>query len=567
MENTNDNKEGKHMKTCKMKKLLALLLAAIMVLSMVACAAKETPAADAKDDQTQADQPAANQDEQTNSEKPAEEVKTIQLWLAGPGKQKDSDMVWEKFNEMLQQYVPNTKVEFTIIPFDNYQEKFNQMLASGEAVDLAWFGWVNGSVAQSAIDGNLMALDDLVSEYGQGIVDTLGQNVIDMHRRADGKLYNIVSWQGLVNAGNKRAYGVPTEFAELAGDTWLEDTRAAVDEWWNNGFTPEAQQKVYDQFDIYFSTLKEAGKLYAGFKPGDCFIAGNQNSRSIGPQKNNVGVIYQDNTFTVKDFIQGDNMRVYAKNMADYYMKGYLRSDIASLDLNTQTIVTGGEFTPDTYVVCAYQTPTDFVKEQVIKQAGMDMSFIDIHKDTLLGLGDATSMVIPYCADEPERAMQVLNALFTEPELYQLMIYGIEGVHYTDNGDGTITTPYGSNGTSDADYGLVKWTIGTCLNSLTTQDDVAGQYEAIAEAEKTAYVSPLLQFSFDSTNVADIVAALDAIDKEYFDMINRGYTGEQWEETLDKWIAERKAAGVDTLIEEFQNQLNAYLEEHNITSW
>ena len=50
-------------------------------------------------------------------------------------------------------------------------------------------------------------------------------------------------------------------------------------------------------------------------------------------------------------------------------------------------------------------------------------------------------------------------------------------------------------------------------------------------------------------------------------MINRGYTGEQWEETLDKWIAERKAAGVDTLIEEFQNQINAYLEEHNITSW
>ena len=115
------------------------------------------------------------------------------------------------------------------------------MLASGEAVDLAWFGWVNGSVAQSATDGNLMALDDLVSEYGQGIVDTLGQNVIDMHRRADGKLYNIVSWQGLVNGGNKRAYGVPTEFAELAGDTWLEDTRAAVDEWWNNGFTPEAE--------------------------------------------------------------------------------------------------------------------------------------------------------------------------------------------------------------------------------------------------------------------------------------------------------------------------------------
>ena len=71
----------------------------------------------------------------------------------------------------------------------------------------------------------------------------------------------------------------------------------------------------------------------------------------------------------------------------------------------------------------------------------------------------------------------------------------------------------------------------------------------------------------DATNVADIVASLDAIDKEYSDMIDRGYTGDNWEETLNKWIAERKAAGVDTLIEEYQNQINVFVEEYNVTSW
>ncbi len=50
-------------------------------------------------------------------------------------------------------------------------------------------------------------------------------------------------------------------------------------------------------------------------------------------------------------------------------------------------------------------------------------------------------------------------------------------------------------------------------------------------------------------------------------MIDRGYTGDNWEETLNKWIAERKAAGVDTLIEEYQNQINAFVEEYNVTSW
>ena len=94
-----------------------------------------------------------------------------------------------------------------------------------------------------------------------------------------------------------------------------------------------------------------------------------------------------------------------------------------------------------------------------------------------------------------------------------------------------------------------------------------GYYDACYEAEKSAKPFPFAQFKFDATNVADIVASLDAIDKEYSDMIDRGYTGDNWEETLNKWIAERKAAGVDTLIEEYQNQINAFVEEYNVTSW
>lgn len=50
-------------------------------------------------------------------------------------------------------------------------------------------------------------------------------------------------------------------------------------------------------------------------------------------------------------------------------------------------------------------------------------------------------------------------------------------------------------------------------------------------------------------------------------MIRKGYTGDNWEATLDKWIEERKSAGVDTLIEELQSQIDAYVAENNITSW
>ena len=85
--------------------------------------------------------------------------------------------------------------------------------------------------------------------------------------------------------------------------------------------------------------------------------------------------------------------------------------------------------------------------------------------------------------------------------------------------------------------------------------------------EETAIVSPFNNFTLDTSSVQDIVAAVQAIDSEYGDMIRKGYLGDQWEATMDQWIAERKAAGVDTLIAEMQRQIDEYVEANQITSW
>lgn len=496
------------------------------------------------------------------------EQETIQLWLTGPGKQKDSDEVWEKFNEMLQEYVPNTTVEFTVIPTAEYKEKYNQMLASGEAVDLTWVAnWVTG-INEMIEDGNFMELDDLLDEYGQGIIDTLTEDVIDMHRYPkDDKLYHLISWQGLY--ANARAFKVPTEFAQLAGETWLEDTRAVVDKWWNHYSGPEDFQAVFDQLDIYLGTLKENGLLYGGMSTtalGDWLYPHRFSSES-SLQMFNIGVEHNDDTFKVIDSIQSEHFRVYAENMAEFYKKGYIRSDIASLEKDALQFVTNGEFTPNTTVIDLHNNLSPRQAELYTSECGVDISLIPIEEKGYLSRGDATAMAIPYCADAPERAMMVLNAIYTQPDLYQLLIYGVEGEHYTDNGDGTITTPYGDEGTTDSDYGLWKWTIGTCKNALVTQEDVPGYYEELEEEEKDAYICSVANFTLDTSSVDDVIASLKAIDGEYESMIDKGYTGDDWENTLNSWIEERKAAGVDRLMEELQKQLDQYLEENNITSW
>ena len=321
------------------KRTICLLLAMIMVLSIVLAGCSKTAETPAADETPATTEPAETTDNTETPEAPEEtaepalEQKTIQLMITGAGKQANSDKVWAAFNEQLQQYVPNTTVEFIDVPFEEYSEKFSQVLASGEGVDLAWTGWLINK-PQNIADGNLMPLDDLLAEYGQGIVDVLGENVVEIHRNADGNIYYLPSWQGL--CGERRGWLVVTEIAELAGDTWIEDTEAALNKWRNNYTGIEDFQAVLDQATKYLAAAKEAGKLGAGINTGRAFGWSMYNGMYsfLGVGGAEIGITYCDGTFTVKDGVAGEHYKLYAKTMADWYKEGYIRSDMVSKSNN-----------------------------------------------------------------------------------------------------------------------------------------------------------------------------------------------------------------------------------------
>ena len=557
------------------KRTICLLLAMIMVLSIVLAGCSKTAETPAADETPATTEPAETTDNTETPEAPEEtaepalEQKTIQLMITGAGKQANSDKVWAAFNEQLQQYVPNTTVEFIDVSFDEYSEKFSQVLASGEGVDLAWTGWLINK-PQNIADGNLMPLDDLLAEYGQGIVDILGENVVEIHRNAaDGKLYYLPSWQGL--CGDRRGWLVVTEIAELAGDTWIEDTEAALNKWRNNYSADTAAfQAVLDQATKYLAAAKEAGKLGAGINTGRVFgwsmYNGTRSNPGVGGSE--IGIPFEDNTFTVIDGVASEHYKLYAKTMADWYKEGYIRSDIMSVDTSTLTMPKNGEITDTTYVFSCDPYLTEADQDAATADAGMDMTYLPVEENASLILGGDTSYAIPYCADEPERAMMVLNAIYSQPDLYNTLIYGIEGEDYTKNDDGTITTSYvGASPTADDSYGIQRWIIGSCKNALINNGTDPNYYADLEALEETARVNPFLNFTFDRTNVEGICASILNVYYEYGPQIDNGVAGDNWEELYNNYMAARKDAGIEELVTEFQNQLNAYIEANNITSW
>ena len=518
-----------------MKKFFALVLA--LALTMGLCGVSLPASAD---------------------DKPVE----LNVWILGPGTQADQPEVFALFNEKLHETLPNISANISIVSGD-YKDAFSRAMAAGEQLDLAWMGW-HHSIAEEALNGTIQPLDELLEKYGQGIIEKLTPTVIDIHRQADGKIYNLISWQGLV--GGRAGVYLPVEAIENSGvsENWLAEAQEIAYRF-QKDHTVEVQQEFFDKMAEYLQGLVDNGKIYKGFDT--------QSFTYPGFSSNNGWIVVGDrytDSFTVYCGVESDLTKNFFKTMAEYYDKGYIRSDIASADTNSNW---NDGFDENDVITGGHNAWTDNYDEYLTNLYGIPMQVIYNRTNNDYALGNATSMVIPYTAKYPEQAMTLLNEIYTNAPLYQLLIYGEEGKHWTEDNDDdhSITVTGGSaQPTSDFAYGLWCWTIGTCENVRKTQNPAndPAWYEELKELEATAYVSPMLQFSYDKSNVEAEYSNLSAISKEYSSALTKGYLGAAgWEAYYNEYIDQLKANGLDTVLADCQAQVDAFCKDRNITSW
>lgn len=540
-----------------MKRILSWALVLVLLAAVCLTGCTKTPASSAAP--ASSAQPASSAAE--SKTEPLKQAK-IQVWMFGPGKQTNSQKVWAKVNEILAKTLPNTTAEITCVPADEYKTKFQNMLAAQEAVDLAWVGFAT-NLNQDLIDNNLMELDALLDKYGGNIKANLEQDLIDANRYK-GKIRYIINWQSVYT--DSLAICLPTELVKLAGgDEWLKKANDIYAKAWKDP-TVDNIQATYDVLAEYCQALVDNGKIYGGVENTTWnwgALVSSFGVRAIGTA--GIGLPFGDDTFTVRSTIGTTLHRLKLKNKAEFFKKGYIASDIVSKKFVTWQTLDDGSFNENTPIALVDNAFSDGVAVELTERYHRDISLIRTNNPGVKSKGDATAMAIPYCADEPERAMMFLNEVWGNKELYQTLIYGTAGEDYEPLEDGTIKTSYGVQGNADSSYGLWKWTIGTCRNAFTTVGEVKGYYDELLKKEKTAYMSPLLSFSFDKTNVDGIVSALADIDKKYAGIEYKDASA--LDKTIDAWVAERKAAGEDELIAEYQKQLNEYLKANNITSW
>lgn len=158
-------------------------------------------------------------------------------------------------------------------------------------------------------------------------------------------------------------------------------------------------------------------------------------------------------------------------------------------------------------------------------------------------------------SERPDKAMDLLNFLYSNAEAANILQYGMEGTNYdfADGSDKVIAT----NGTYDPMFYYAGNTSDMLIKAPAGEDYV----DQLQEMQNSATVSPICGYMFSDAEFQTEASVINSTILQYLPRLQCGMCGSE-EETLaliDEFNAALDAAGIKDVIAANQEQLNAYL--------
>ena len=256
-------------------------------------------------------------------------------------------------------------------------------------------------------------------------------------------------------------------------------------------------------------------------------------------------------------YMEGQELIDAARMFDRWNKKGFWREDVLNYHGSTRDLMYAGLSGAEQHHTMTYYTNVRPTMDKL--QPGSETQFFyfgmgnkNVNKD-LLTHG---AMALNAASKNPDRALMVYDRLRNDKEIYMLLNYGIEGVDYIMNPDGTLGRPEGWDGTRD---GLATnfWAGRMDKFEPINENWWTGTRGLIAELSGVAREYPLEKFAFDNTRVAAEVAAIGDVCASHLGLISYGKAGDP-DKAVAAFRAALKAAGYEKMQAEIQSQLDAF---------
>ena len=500
------------------KRVLLSLLTSAMIFALVlsACAA---PAA------------APSGDADGSGGEMAGDLIPVTYTYAGRGVPQDLQLVQDAMNEIINARIG---VDLTLEPIDfgAYNDKMQLRLAAGEECDVIFTApWIN-SYANNVANGALMPLGDLLVDHAPGLWDSMPPTTWNA-AKINGVIYGVINqqifpkpWGVHVRTDLLEKYDFSLDGVERWED--MEPFLEAVRD--GEGITP-----VYgDDGALGTSMWRDQ---YYGYDPLDDGIAF-------------IGVRADDAAMTVVNFLETAEFKESADLSKKWVDKGFFPLEATTAD-EARAQFKAGLFAMGYHV----EKPGNDVESEAL--LGFPFTIKNLTDPLILDTAGATATMNAICStsQHPEAAMQVLDLINTDAEIYNLLSRGIEGTHWVwaDEANQVMEFPEGVTADTSAYAPNTDWMFGNQFNAYYRDAAQVGAWEATKVMNDTAFPSVALGFVVDREPIKTEIAQTKAVWDELVKPILNGWVA--FDDAAPEAIEKLNEAGAQVIIDEVQQQL------------
>ncbi len=427
----------------------------------------------------------------------------------------------------------NVDLSFTYIPWDQYWNKVNTMISSGESFDIFWNHASN--LSQFVGKKGLYGMNELLDKEGQDVKKVVPDSYWQTST-IGGEIYGVSAVEPAADANKillirkdlREKYGLPTI-----------ETIADLEKYFDAVHKDEPTMMVHLGAGTPRFMYRELGNpilIPTGGQAGD-----------------NASVIYVDPTdpnLQVKSFYDSDIF----KQLSAYGKKWNEAGWIPNLQEIKDHVGPFKEGLAASVWATVGAAPL-FMKEMKDKVPGVQLEEVFLNPTAPKYLNNAAGnlLSIPATSEHADRAMKFINWIYKSQENFDLMSYGIKDKHYVAQGEG-MSLPVGVTPDKNP-YNAINWAWSNInfnrFDVSYTDEDI----QRMRDWDKNAVNSPLLGFQFDPAPVKNEIAQLNAIEAEFFSLM---YTGVlDYDKNIGKYMERMKKAGLDKVIAEAQSQIDA----------
>ncbi len=258
---------------------------------------------------------------------------------------------------------------------------------------------------------------------------------------------------------------------------------------------------------------------------------------------------------TVYSIFETPEEEEHIRLMYDWVQKGYISPENVNMEKGTAEELFGkGDFLVFTQAIKgnSIKAVEMYTEKHKAEDEPFDVGEIIMQPKYIVTAHTAGSMfAIPKADCDPDKAMQYLNLMHSDPTLVNLMLFGVEGKNYTklDGKKVTLTdTPwYTVHGGA--------WTVGDVTLQYVLENEDPEKNDKLIEFAKDATETCCLGFRLNKKKIKDECEAVNAVVKEYFNPLLCGVVDpDDPEKGIEAAKKALKDAGIEKIVETAQKQ-------------